>query len=330
VSRRHLILASFLLSACAGPSYVAKPPLDPAVTVNGGVSHRVGTFVGGKGLVLFEQSWSPATGEPVATLVVMHGLKDYSGHYAELGEALAKRGIQVRAFDLRGHGHSQGDRVVVDEFDDYVSDLDAFIARALAAAPHRPLFVFGHSMGGAIVTLEVLEHHPVVTGVILSGAALKLDVGGFTEWNTKVIGALFPNLAVLSLPDKSFSRDPAVVAAMSHDPLIYDGSGPAHTAAELLRAVDRIQKDMEQADVPLLILHGSEDQLTMPEGSRQLEARASSKDKTLKIYDGFYHDLLHEPAHDKVLADIIAWIDAHLPARAPSVAPAPVRTSPAR
>jgi acylglycerol lipase len=312
---------ALLLSACAAPRYLARtaprhvpPPPVP------GVVHAEGTFTAYDGVRLFEQSWRPA-GEPKAALVVMHGLKDHSSRYGALAERLAAGGYAVHAFDLRGHGYSEGRRVWIDSFDQYLFDLELFVKRVREAEPNRPLFLFGHSMGGAIVTLFTLTRKPELRGLVLSGAALKVtsDVSPFLVRATKWLSRHDPRLAVLKLPNKNFSRDPRALAAMERDPAIYQGAGPARTAAEVLGAIERIQKNMESLAVPLLVLHGAADRVTNPDGSRELYRRARSTDKRLELYEGFFHDLLHEPDGARVAADLAAWLDA----RAAPAAPAP-------
>jgi alpha-beta hydrolase superfamily lysophospholipase len=277
-----------------------------------GVQHTEGTFVGEKGVRLYEQTWRPDS-SPRAALIIVHGLKDHSGRYARLGEQLARRGFAVHAFDLRGHGNSEGARVWVDEFDDYLGDLDRFVARVRAREGGRPLFLFGHSMGGAIVTLYVTTLQARVDGVVLSGPALKRgsDVSSFLVGTTKLLAGVLPRLAVLRLANENFSRDPHAVAELADDPLVYQGAGPARTAAELLRAIERIQKHLEDVVQPVLVLHGTADKLTNPEGSRELVERARSSDKTLRLYEGLYHDLLHEPERERIAADLCDWLEAH-------------------
>jgi acylglycerol lipase len=293
----------------------------PAVTA--GVLHEEGVFEGRDGTKLFEQSWQPAATPGVASIrpdggpsvkavvIVVHGLKDHGDHYAALAGELVTHGYAVYSFDLRGHGNSSGDRVYVHRFDDYLDDLGVFLARVKAKQPGRPVFLFGHSMGGAIVTLFSMTRSPDVRGIALSGPALKVgsDLPKAKIGATKFLGAVLPRLAVLSLPNKSFSRDPAVVASMDHDPLIFQTGGPAHTAAELLRAIDRIQAHMEDLKTPFLVMHGTADTLTNPEGSAELLKRSGATDKKMKTYDGWYHDLMHEPENATVKADLIEWLD---------------------
>lgn len=309
---------SVLLAAtagCAAPAYTpglrpAQPPAPP------GVRHTEGRFVATNGLSLFEETWSPE-GEPRAVVVVVHGLKDHADRYAAFAEGLARSGVRVRAFDLRGHGDSQGDRVYVDSFEEYLADLGAFLEEVRPEAPDTPLFLFGHSMGGAIVALYSMRFHPPVAGVVLSAPALRRgdDVSGIDAFFARVFGGATPTLALLSLDDEAFSRDPRVVAAMKRDPLVYDAAGPARTGAALLSAMDRIDAQMETMTAPLLLLHGTADEITSPEGSRALYARAGSRDKLILLYPGLYHDLLHEPEHARIEGDITQWILARAPAK---------------
>ena len=302
-----LLLVWVAVAGCAGSAYVARP--RPGAILAEGVTHGEGGFEGEKGVKLFEQWWTPA-GEPRAVLVIVHGLKDHSTRYAAFADRLAQHGYEVRAFDLRGHGSSEGARAYVSDFDEYAQDLDRFVARVRRSG--KPLFVLGHSMGGAIATDWVLTRKPALDGLVLSGAALQADVSGFTAGLTRLLGAVLPALAVFSLDLDRFSRDPAVVAQCKADPLIDRGNGPARTAAQLLRGIDFIRGRFEEVTVPLLALHGGADVITPPGGSRELVRRAASADKTLKIYDGLAHDLLHEPERQQVMADIAAWMDARI------------------
>jgi len=306
------LLPIFLLAACAESPYytVGKPTSEIATPA--GVAHQSGVFVGARGVHLFEQSWRP-TGPCRAALIIVHGLKDYSGHYALAATELASRGYAVYAFDLRGHGLSEGHRVWIDSFDDYLDDLDVFVQRVRERESGKPLFLFGHSMGGAIVTLYTLERKPPLRGLLLSGPALKRgsDISGFLAGITRLLGTIVPNLGVLDLDNRWFSRDPQVVAGMNGDPLIYNRPGPARTAAQLLGAMSTIQDREATLDVPVFVMHGTADRLTNPDGSKELVATAHTPDKTLKLYQGYYHDLLHEPERAVVLGDLARWLDAH-------------------
>ena len=295
------------LTACGTPFVAATTPAE--VAQPDGVKHAQGQFDGVGGAKLFWQSWSPTKAQKRGALVLVHGLKDHSSRYDGLAHELAQHGYDVWAFDLRGHGHSSGNRVATLLFDDYVMDLDLFLTRVLLEE-NVPVFVFGHSMGGAIATLHSLMYHPHVRGMILSAAALETGISGGKIHATNATDSIFPDFDVFDLDVNHFSRDPAVISAVRKDPLVYQGSASAHMAAELIGGIEAIDASMEDVTVPLLALHGKADQVTPPQGSKDLFARAGSKDKTLKLYGNMVHDLLHEPEHAQVVGDIEAWLDA--------------------
>ena len=308
-----LVLSS-LLFGCATASYQSglRPKTAPVTDAN----HEEGRFSGTQNTNLFEQSWKPLNGPTKAILIIVHGLKDHSDRYAEVARKLTQNGFGVYAFDLRGHGDSEGRRVWTDSFDDYITDLELFYDYVHKLEPNQPIYLFGHSMGGAIVTSFVLKHQNLYTrpveGMVLSAPALKPgeDINGFLIGVTKMLGSITPSLAVLDLDDDKFSRDPKVVQDMKNDPLIYHGKGPARTAKELLKALASIQERMTDVTIPFITLHGTKDGLTNPDGSREIFKLAKAKDKSIRIYEGVYHDLLHEPEKDKIYGDMLAWLNA--------------------
>lgn len=306
------------LAACAKNVPVPTPdlPLTGAavtqpITQANPVERALGMFPAPDGTPLFEQWWRPA--QPTSALVLVHGLKDHSTRYDGFAHTAAAAGMAVFAFDLRGHGRSGGAPVSIKSFDEYISDLTAFLERTQERQPGVPLFLIGHSMGGAIALGTVIQQQPALRGLILSAAALKpgADVSPLLIAVTRKLGSLFPTLGVLDLPDEKFSRDPATSAQDKADPLIHHEAGPARTAAELLNIMERNMSQCAQVTTPLLILHGTADVITNPVGSQELEKCAASKDKTLKSYAGLYHDLLHEPERSLVTQDIMAFVAAH-------------------
>ena len=264
------MLCSLLSFSCATASYVKG--LRPAVVSVSDAIHKESRFKGVEETSLFEQSWQPLKGKSKAVLIIVHGLKDHSDRYADVARKLSQNYYAIYSYDLRGHGDSEGRRVWTDSFDQYVSDLEIFYDLVKKAEPNKPIYLFGHSMGGAIVTTFALKKSRPVAGMLLSAPALKVgeDISGFLIGTTKVLGSIFPTMAVLQLDDKAFSRDPKVVNSIKEDPLVYHGKGPARTAKELLKAIATIQEKMSDVDVPFITLHGDKDVLTNPQGSREL------------------------------------------------------------
>ena len=314
------------------PPYTAgKRTPPPAVA---GVSAREHRLEVGEGVSLLRRTVEP-TAEAVAatpirgTLVIVHGLKDYSDRYADFAAFLVRRGFRVETFDLRGHGDSSGNRVTIDTFEDYLTDLDKVMAEVQAAHGETPVFLFGHSMGGAIATRWTQTRKPKLAGLVLSAAALGVSAPAALVAVTRFLGGALPKARVFTLDDSKFSRSPGVGASMAKDPLIFDGAAPARTAAELLATIDAIQKDAGTLEVPLLALHGTADEVTPPSGSKALVSAAASKDKTLKLYEKLVHDLLHEPEREQVMNDVATWLEAHAPVVPPPAPPAPEAAPPA-
>jgi alpha-beta hydrolase superfamily lysophospholipase len=292
--------------------YLAARPATQSPAMPAGVVHRGGTFHRGD-IEFFEQSWRPE-GPVRAVLVVIHGFKDHGARYEEVALRMVGAGFAVYAMDQRGHGRSAGLRTTIDSYADLVSDLAVFMERVRAAEPGRPLFLFGHSMGGVVVTLYALDHQAELAGLLLSAPALRIDRMPLEVAAIGITAALTPDLPLLDLPNVDFSRDPKVVAGIDEDPLIHSAPGPARTVAALADAISRIWERARTLELPLLAMHGTGDSLTDPRGSADLVREAASRDKTLKLYPGLVHDLLHEPEREQLLTDVASWLAARVPA----------------
>ena len=177
-----------------------------------------------------------------------------------------------------------------------------------------PLFLFGHSMGGALCALYAIERSQAFRGLILSSPAVEVDddIAPLLRNVAGVLGALLPTLPTIRTPDDAISRDPAVVAAAEADPLSYHGRVLARTGAQFIRTAERIQEHMAAIALPLLVFHGTADKLTSPHASRMLYEHARSADKTLNLYEGLYHETFNEPEKEQVLRDVAAWIEARI------------------
>jgi alpha-beta hydrolase superfamily lysophospholipase len=176
-----------------------------------------------------------------------------------------------------------------------------------------PLFLIGHSLGGAVVTLYTVERKPPLAGLILLAPALRLDRLPIETAATPLTAMLAPNLPVVNVPDEVRSRSPAVVAELRRDPLIYHEVGPARTAGGLIEALGRIWARADELDVPLLALHGTGDKVTDPRGSAEIVHRARTRDRRLVLYRDLFHDLVLEPERDQVMTDVERWIDERTP-----------------
>ena len=262
-----------------------------------------------KGLKIFVRSWLPAT-TPRAVTVVCHGVNSHSGQYLWAGEQFAAAGLATYALDLRGRGQSEGERFYVEDVADYVSDVANTIVLAKSRHPGLPVFLLGHSAGGVTSATYVLDHQAELAGFICESFAFQVPAPGFALAAIKGISHLAPRLPVLKLKNEDFSRDPTVVAALNSDPLTAHEIQPAATVAALVRADERLREEFPTITLPLLIMHGTDDKATVCHGSEFFHQTAGSMDKTLKLYEGHYHDLLADVGREQVMADIQTWIAA--------------------
>jgi len=273
------------------------------------VQHIDGRFTGKGGPEIHWQAWLPA-GKPRALVVITHGAAEHSGRYVHVGEHLAGADYAAYALDHRGHGLSQGRRALVDRVDHVVDDVLTLVSLAGSRSPDRRFFLLGHSMGSAIAIVFTVRHQERLTGLVLSGTVSVLETASLaTRLVARALSALTPWLGVFPIDPSLVSRDPDVVRAYREDPLVFHGKLPARTVNELAAAVSRFSTDVPSIRIPLLVMHGGGDRIVPPAGSTTVHQLAGSRDKTLKIYDGLYHEILNEPEKTRVLDDLVAWLD---------------------
>lgn len=262
------------------------------------------------------QSWQPVE-PPRAIVLLVHGLGEHSGRYRHVAAHLVERDVAVYAIDHSGHGRSQGVPGFVVRFEDYLDGVRSLFDRIRADHEHCPVFLVGHSMGGLISAVYLLDHQSDFTGCVLSGPALEVDSAppGWVLSVNRLLARLVPKLGMLKLDPAGVSRDEAVVAAYISDPLVYKGKVSARLVAELFSNMQQVMANAGRIRLPILLLHGEADVLTSPKGSKSLYEGVSSTDKTLKVYPGLYHEIFNEPEQAEVLGDMSDWISAHLPAQ---------------
>lgn len=276
-----------------------------------GPSRSEEIIAGGEG-ELFIRSWRPA-GVPRAVLAIVPGFNSHSGHYLWAAEQFTAMGLAVYAVDLRGRGKSSGPRFHVRHFDDYLADVDSLLRLARAREPGLPVFLLGHSAGGVIATGYTLEHQDELAGLICESFAFRVPAPSAVLTLVRWFSGPFPTLPVLKLPNKEFSRLPEVVRALNSDPLIANEKQTALTVAQMLAGNDRLERGFSSLRLPVLIVHGDADKVTVPAGSQIFFDNAGSQDKTLKLYKGHAHDLLNDAGREEVVADFKQWIERHLP-----------------
>ena len=273
------------------------------------MNHQEGFFEGIRNTRIYHQCWLPET-EPKAVIMLVHGLGEHSGRYLNIVNHFVPMGFAVYGMDHPGHGRSDGIRKYVDRFEDFIETVKAFFERIQGWQAGKPIFLLGHSMGGLIGAVYLLDHQAGLKGAILSGPSVKKpdSISGIIVFIAKMLGVLMPRFGLVETAPDEVCRDPAVVQAYISDPLVYKGKTTARLAAEVLKALKRISREAGKITLPILILQGGADLIVNPAGAQMLYDSISSADKEISTYGGLYHEIHNEPEHFKVLLDVEEWI----------------------
>jgi alpha-beta hydrolase superfamily lysophospholipase len=244
----------------------------------------------------------------------VHGLGEHIGRYQPDGEALVERGYILAGFDQRGFGKSGGQRGHTPSLEAYLSDIDSFLVEVARRYPSHPRFLYGHSMGGILVLAYTPLRQPAIAGVVATCPGLKsaIEEQKLKVLLSKILGKVLPTLTFPNgLDAQMVSRDPRVIDEFLKDPLVH----PHITAAwgrSMLKAIELAYKNAPRFPLPLLLMHGTKDEIAYPRGS-QMYADLAPKDKlTLKLWEGFKHELHTDPEKAEVFKFMADWLDKQL------------------
>jgi len=270
----------------------------------------------GAGAALYVTHWLPA-GLPKAVVLLAHGYAEHAGRYEHVAKRLTDAGYAVYAVDHWGHGRSDGTPGFVPRFTAFTDGMAELLTLVEVNHGDTPRLLLGHSMGGLISTLFLIERQSAFVAAALSGPAIVPGAppSRFTVWISRFLSRFFPRLGVLALDANGVSRDPAVVAAYLADPLVYTGKIGARLGKEFMDAMAAAQAGAPKITLPILLQHGEKDSLASVAGSQYLFDHVGSADKILKIYPGLFHEIYNEPEQGAVLDDLVGWFDAHVPPR---------------
>ena len=266
------------------------------------------------GAPLMGYAWQVS--DPKANLLLHHGYGEYAGRYVEgytrLIPQLNALGISVFAYDAQGHGRSTGMRGA--------TDMKKAVAYHLAArdvlhADDRPLFLFGHSLGGLVTAASTAYRQTGLAGVVLSAPALKIPLNPVLKAIAGAVAVIAPTARLTApLDADAISRDASVVTAYRDDPMVIKRAPAARLGATALAVLERAWGQFPDWQVPVLVVHGDADRLVPVEGSRQFIEAIAAEDKALKEFLGGYHELLNDHDREAALETILSWLGARIPA----------------
>jgi alpha-beta hydrolase superfamily lysophospholipase len=244
--------------------------------------------------------------------VVAHGFGEHSGRYGNVVDWFVPKGYTVYAFDMRGHGRSEGKRGYVESYAAYRADVATFLDLVHCEEPERTVFLLGHSQGGLTVLNYVLHDSTGLAGVVASGPVLcPPGISPFRIWLSKVLSNVWPGLVLeTGLDTGGLSRDPAVEDAYINDPLVH-GKGTPRLGSEVMKAAEWTQAHAAQMALPSLIVHGGADWLSDPQASQRFFENITFDDKARIEYEGYYHEVFNELGKERVLADVEDWLARH-------------------
>ena len=249
--------------------------------------------------------------EPKAVILLLHGLGDHCERYTAIARALNNAGYALCSMDLPGHGQSEGVRGHIDHFSDYSNAALSLHAKVLDWYPDQAIYLLGHSMGGLIATQLLIYHPTLFKGALLSGAAIQSPQQP-PNWQLSImkgLSAIAPKMGALTLDASCISHDQTVVEQYMNDPLVNKGKLSARLLVEMFNAMGECKERAAEISLPILIMHGGDDVMTSPAGSKFLYETVSSPDKVLKIYAGLYHEIFNEPEQEDIYAEVIGWLN---------------------
>ncbi|WP_425215226.1 alpha/beta fold hydrolase [Tumidithrix helvetica] len=276
------------------------------------MKHIEGTLLGYEGCHLYYQSWQPE-GLSQAIVVLVHGLGSHSGVFQNVVDYLVPQGYEVYALDLRGHGRSEGQRGYINRWQEFREDLHLLFQQIRSQRACCSYILWGHSLGGTIVLDYILHYPDNIRGAIVTAPALgKVNISTFKLSLGRVFSKILPRFSLKAgLHNEENARTPEAQLAYEQDPLRHE-YGTARLATEFFATVDWIYNHASELKIPLLIMHGSADRVTLPEASRAFFQKAIFPDKEHREYPDGYHDLYVAENSRKVFTDLEIWLDRHL------------------
>jgi len=279
------------------------------------MNYQSTTYASYDGIKLSGYLWKPEN-KPKALINLVHGFGEYSERYSHWAELFVNKGYAVHAIDYRGHGKSDGRRGYIHSFDDYLSDIDVLVCESDKMFPETPQYIYGHSLGGNIVTNYILKRENNFKGAIISSPWYKLafDPTAITLFFAKTIKSIFPKFTQNAKLDVNrISHDHDVVNKYLEDPLVHEKIS-TRMFFEIFNAGNWVLENTDLLNIPVLLQHGNADKITSYKASVEFAEKAQklNQDITYKEWEGMYHELHHEVNYEEVFLFVDKWIESKL------------------
>ncbi|NP_001087903.1 monoglyceride lipase L homeolog [Xenopus laevis] len=288
----------------------------PALSPQGVPYAELSHYINADGQHIFSRYWKPS-GSPRALMFIVHGAGEHCCRYDDLAQILTALNFLVFSHDHVGHGQSEGERMTIHDFHIFVRDNIQHLDLMKKQYPDLPIFMCGHSMGGAIAILTVDERPDDFSGLILISPLVlpsPQSATSFKVFAAKLLNYVLPNLSLGSIDPSFVSRNKKEIEAYTTDPLVYHGGMKVSFGVQLLNATSRVEKALPLFKVPVLLFHGTLDKLCDIRGSHVMIDTIQSEEKTLKVYEGAFHALHKElpEVTSSVFQEIESWLQQKL------------------
>lgn len=271
-----------------------------------------GFFRGFRNQELFYQAWKSEESVDKVILIT-HGMGEHSEAYQVFCEGMLPGPYHVYAWDLRGHGRSEGKRGVA-SLDEYVADLKAFVRLVRSSEPDKKIVVLGHSMGGLILMSYLLENQEEeFSGVVFSSPllGLSMEVPALKDMAARLLVKVMPNITLYNeIKHEDLTHDHAIVESYDKDPLRHSQVCPK-LYLDFLEAFELVRKKAKDFKLPLLMQLAGDDRLVSKASSEEVFSLLGSEDKTKIVYDRMFHEIYNEVDRQKVFGDLKQWLEQH-------------------
>ncbi|WP_337044185.1 alpha/beta hydrolase [Emticicia sp. 17c] len=261
---------------------------------------------------IFYQQWLPNQ-ETKGMIALVHGLGEHSSRYQHLASYVNSHNLGLIAVDLYGHGQTTGKRGHADSMEAYMEQIGRLLELAKQAAPDKPVFLYGHSMGGALVLNYLFRHKPSINGVIVTAPAIRpgFEVPKPLLIIGKIARAIAPSFTQAnSLDLENLSHDREVIEKYKADPLVHNQVS-GMVGITLIEWGEWLLHNAKHTPLPLLLMHGTDDHLTSYEASKLFVSQLTG-DVTFKTWQNLYHEIHNEFEKQQVFDYTWQWLQKHL------------------
>lgn len=277
------------------------------------MKHQLYFWTSQDGLRIFGQAWLPPDEAPRAIMLLLHGLGEHSSRYKYWVQQFVDRRLAVMTFDWRGHGFSQGRAGYAASYELLLSDLNIFFKHSEALFPEIPKIFYAISMGGNLLANYLIRHKPDITGAIIASAWLQLSKppSAIVRLMAGFCASFCPKLSInTKMRSDQMARNTANLKKQYHDPLLFQGISVRLFRLLYTNGIQAIKR-ASAITCPLLIMHGTNDPLTSPQGSKTLAGQLGHL-ADLQLFEGFRHSLHRDENKQEVFNYILQWVNSLL------------------